>query len=90
MHTGRSCRPLPVSGPPPADTILKYRGTIIGLNLVLRGRNSPACMAEDLVRFGEMALRHPASRAFLSWPYDSTTWAQAGVRTAREGVGGGG
>jgi len=48
--------------------------------------DSTACTAEDLVRFGEMAVRHPASCAFVSWRYDEVTWAQAGVREAWEGL----
>jgi hypothetical protein len=48
--------------------------------------DSPACTPADLVRFGEMAVRHPASCAFLSWRYDEETWAQAGVREAWEGL----
>jgi hypothetical protein len=48
--------------------------------------DSTACTAGDLVRFGEMAVRHPASCAFLSWRYDEGTWAQAEVREAWEGL----
>lgn len=48
--------------------------------------DSTACTAADLVRFGEMAVRHPASCAFLSWRYDEGTWAQAEVREAWEGL----
>jgi hypothetical protein len=33
-----------------------------------------------------MAVRHPASCAFLSWRYDVGTWAQAEVREAWEGL----
>jgi hypothetical protein len=46
--------------------------------------NSPACTTADLLRFGEIAVRHPASCAFLSWRFDEGTWAQAEVREVWE------
>jgi hypothetical protein len=72
-----------------AATIAERLGlrVVMGVNVenCYRG-DSTACTAADLVRFGEMAVRHPASCAFVSWRYDSTTWAQAGVREAWEGL----
>ena len=45
---------------------------------------STPCSAADLVRFGTMAVRHPASCAFVSWRYDEGTWARAEIREAWE------
>jgi hypothetical protein len=60
---------------------------IMGVNVenCYRG-DSTACTAADLARFGEMAVRHPASCAFVSWRYDSTTWVEPGVRKVWEGL----
>ncbi len=38
------------------------------------------------MRFGEMAVRHPASCAFVSWRYDEGTWAQEEMRAVWEGL----
>jgi hypothetical protein len=48
--------------------------------------SSPPCTPEDLVRFGEIALRHPASCAFLSWRYHEETWARPEIREAWDGL----
>jgi hypothetical protein len=60
---------------------------IMGVNVenCYRG-DSTACTAADLARFGDMAVRHPASCAFVSWRYDSTTWVEPGVRKVWEGL----
>ncbi len=43
---------------------------------------SAPCTAADLVRFGTLALSHPASCAFVNWRYRETTWARPEVREA--------
>ena len=52
--------------------------------------DSTACTAADLVRFGEMAVRHPASCAFLSWRYDEGDVGAGGGPGGVGGAGGGG
>jgi hypothetical protein len=60
---------------------------VMGVNVEnCYGGDSTACTVEDLVRFGGMAVRHPASCAFVSWRYDEGTWVQTGVREAWEGL----
>jgi hypothetical protein len=56
-------------------------------NCYQAGTSTP-CTAEDLVRFGGMAVRHPGSCAFISWRYREETWARADVRAAWEGLAG--
>jgi hypothetical protein len=60
---------------------------VMGVNVenCYQGDSTP-CTAADLARFGGMAVRHPASCAFVSWQYDEGTWAQAEVREAWEGL----
>ncbi len=65
----------------------------IGLRVVMGvnvedcyGVGTSACAAADLVRFGSMAVSHPASCAFLNWRYDEATWEQAEIREAWEGL----
>jgi hypothetical protein len=56
---------------------------IMGVNVEdCYGVGTSACPAADLIRFGTLALSHPASCAFLSWRYDEATWQQADVRAA--------
>jgi hypothetical protein len=45
-----------------------------------------ACAPADLLRFGTVAVSHPASCAFLSWRYEETTWQQAEVREVWDGL----
>jgi hypothetical protein len=60
---------------------------VMGLNVHdCYGVGSSPCTAEDLVKFGTMALRHPASCAFLSWRYDQPTWQRAEIREAWSGL----
>ena len=47
---------------------------------------STPCTAADLVRFGGLAVRHPASCAFVNWRYREETWARAEMREAWEGL----
>jgi hypothetical protein len=59
---------------------------VMGVNLencYAAGTSTP-CTAADLARFGGLAVRHPASCAFVSWRYDATTWARADVRAVWE------
>ncbi len=60
---------------------------VMGLNVhdCYGVRTSP-CSAADLVKFGMLAVNHPGSCAFLSWRYDRTTWEQAEIREAWEGL----
>jgi hypothetical protein len=46
------------------------------------GVGTAACGAADLVRFGTLAVSHPASCAFINWQYDEATWQQPQVRAA--------
>ena len=60
---------------------------VMGVNVQdCYGVGSTPCSAADLVRFGTMAVRHPASCAFLSWRYDEATWERAEIREAWEGL----
>ncbi len=52
--------------------------------------SSTPCSAEDLVRFGTIAVSHPESCAFISWRYAEGTWATAGDSGGVGGAGGGG
>jgi hypothetical protein len=56
---------------------------IMGVNVQdCYGVGTRPCSAADLVRFGTLALSHPASCAFVSWRYDEATWARAETRQA--------
>jgi hypothetical protein len=60
--------------------------TVMGLNTencYEAGASTP-CTAADLLQFGGMAVRHPASCAFVSWRYDEGTWTRQEVRQAWE------
>jgi hypothetical protein len=58
---------------------------VMGLNVEnCYGVGTAACSAADLVRFGSLAVNHPASCAFINWRYDETTWQRADVREAWE------
>jgi hypothetical protein len=46
------------------------------------GVGTDACTAEDLIRFGTIAVSHPASCAFLNWRYEETTWQTTDIRAA--------
>jgi hypothetical protein len=56
---------------------------VMGLNVEdCYGVGTAACAAADLVRFGTLAVSHPASCAFINWRYDEGTWQQTDVRAA--------
>jgi hypothetical protein len=58
---------------------------VMGLNVEdCYGVGTAACSAADLVRFGSLAVNHPASCAFINWRYDEATWQRADVREAWE------
>jgi hypothetical protein len=60
---------------------------VMGLNVEdCYGVGTSACAPADLVRLGTLAVSHPASCAFLSWKYDETTWQQAEIREAWDGL----
>ncbi len=63
----------------------------LGLKLVMgvnaEGCDGPtnplrACTAAELLRYGTIAVDHPASCAFLSWRYADATWAREDIRAA--------
>ena len=46
--------------------------------------SSMPCSAEDLVRFGTIAVEHPGSCAFINWRYVEGTWGEPAVREGWE------
>jgi hypothetical protein len=72
-----------------AATIAQQLGlrVVMGVNVEdCYGVGTSACPAADLVRFGTMAVSHPASCAFISWRYDEARWQRAEIREAWEGL----
>jgi hypothetical protein len=72
-----------------AATIAQRLGlrVIMGVNVEdCYGVGTDACTAADLVRFGTIAVSHPASCAFINWRYDEATWQRAEIREAWEGL----
>jgi hypothetical protein len=60
---------------------------VMGVNVKdCYGVGTNPCTPEDLVRYGRMALSHPASCAFLSWRYDEDTWKRADIREVWQGL----
>lgn len=60
---------------------------IMGVNVEnCSGAGGVACSPEDLMRYGTLAVKHPASCAFISWRYDEATWGRAEIRAAWEGL----
>ncbi|HWB43635.1 MAG TPA: hypothetical protein VG500_20410 [Gemmatimonadales bacterium] len=54
---------------------------IMGVNVHdCYGVGTDPCSSEDLVRYGRMALSHPASCAFINWRYDEKTWRRSDMR----------
>jgi hypothetical protein len=65
----------------------------LGLRLVMGvnvkdcyGVGTNPCTPDDLVRYGKMALGHPASCAFINWRYDEDTWKRADIREVWQGL----
>jgi hypothetical protein len=73
-----------------AATIAQRLGlrVVMGVNVenCYDAGGSAPCTATDLVRFGTMAVSHPASCAFISWRYDEATWQRAEIREAWDGL----
>jgi hypothetical protein len=72
-----------------AATIAQQLGlrVVMGVNVEsCSGLRSVPCTAADLVRFGTMAVSHPASCAFINWRYEEATWQRAEIRDAWEGL----
>ena len=65
----------------------------LGLRLVMGvnvkdcyGVGTDPCTAADLVRYGRMALGHPASCAFVNWRYDAESYGRPEMREVWEGL----
>jgi hypothetical protein len=60
---------------------------VMGVNVEdCYGVGTSACAAADLIRFGTLAVSHPASCAFLNWKYDEATWQQPDIQEAWDGL----
>jgi hypothetical protein len=61
---------------------------VMGINVedCYAPRSSMPCTAADLARFGDLAVRHPTSCAFVSWRYRVETWARTDLRAAWDGL----
>ena len=60
---------------------------VMGVNVKdCYGVGTHPCSAEDLVRYGRMALGHPASCAFINWRYEEETWKRADLREVWDGL----
>ncbi|MBA3894781.1 MAG: hypothetical protein H0X69_14035 [Gemmatimonadales bacterium] len=60
---------------------------IMGVNVKdCYGVGTDPCSAEDLVRYGRMALGHPASCAFINWRYDEGTYGRPEMREVWQGL----
>jgi hypothetical protein len=60
---------------------------VMGVNVKdCYGVGTHPCSAEDLVRYGRMALGHPASCAFINWRYEEETWKRADIREVWDGL----
>lgn len=60
---------------------------VMGVNVKdCYGVGTDPCTAEDLVRYGRMALSHPASCAFINWRYEEETWKRADLREVWQGL----
>jgi hypothetical protein len=60
---------------------------VMGVNVEdCDGVGTDACSAADLTRFGNLAVTHPASCAFINWRYDQATWGRPEIRDAWEGL----
>jgi hypothetical protein len=60
---------------------------VMGVNVKdCYGVGTDPCTPADLVRYGKMALSHPASCAFINWRYDENTWRRADIREVWKGL----
>jgi len=72
-----------------AATIAQRLGlrVVMGVNVEdCYGVGTSPCPAADLVRFGTLAVTHPASCAFINWRYNEATWQRAEIREAWEAL----
>ncbi len=61
---------------------------VVGVNVEdCAGGSTPPCTPGELLNYGTMALRHPASCAFVNWRYDEATFADSAVRAAWDSLG---
>jgi hypothetical protein len=68
-----------------AATVAKRLGLRVGMGVNVEdcyGVGTSACTAADLLRFGTIAVSHPASCAFINWRYREATWHRAEIREA--------
>jgi hypothetical protein len=60
---------------------------VMGVNVKdCYGVGTDPCTAADLVRYGRMALSHPASCAFINWRYEEGTYGRPEMREVWEGL----
>jgi len=60
---------------------------VMGVNVEdCSGVGTPACSAEELTRFGTLAVLHPGSCGFLNWRYEEARWTDPAVRAAWDGL----
>ena len=60
---------------------------VMGVNVQhCSGPGSPPCTAEELQRFGTVAVTHPQSCGFINWRYEAARWEDPAVRSAWEGL----
>ena len=60
---------------------------VMGVNVKdCYGVGSNPCKAEDLVRYGRMALSHPASCAFINWRYEEGSYGRPEMREVWDGL----
>ena len=60
---------------------------VMGVNVKdCYGVGTDPCTPEDLVRYGKMALSHPASCAFINWRYHEDSWKRADIREVWRGL----
>jgi hypothetical protein len=50
------------------------------------GPHTTPCTADQLTRFGTVAINHPANCAFLNWRFDAGDWDRADLRAAWDGL----
>ena len=96
MATTRAREEAPTTRQGDAKAYYENAATIaqrLGLRMVMGvnvedcyGGGTDPCTAADLLRFGTMAVSHPASCAFIGWRYNEATWQRAEIREAWEGL----
>jgi hypothetical protein len=62
---------------------------IMGVNVHdCYGMETDPCSSDDLVRYGKLALSHPASCAFVNWRFDERSWKRSDLRGVWEELAG--